>query len=59
MKGVTVAEYTFKRNHQVVTLDNKSALKIKGVKVQIDPQLLFQRLTVAAKVTNSIEDVFI
>jgi len=58
VKGITVAEYTFKKNHPVVPLDHKSALKIEGVTVQIDPQLLFQRLTVAANATNRIEEVF-
>ncbi|XP_065915240.1 uncharacterized protein [Dysidea avara] len=57
MKGTTVAEYTFKKSHQVVTLGYTSALKIEGVTVQIDPQLLFQRLTVAANATIRIEDV--
>lgn len=49
MEGLSAAEYTFKRNHQVITLDTKSAVKIDGNMVQIDPQLLFQRLTLAAK----------
>ena len=44
---MTIAEYTFKRNYQVITLDTKSANKIDGITVQIDPQLLFQRLTLA------------
>ena len=44
---MTVAEYAFKRNYQVITLDTKFANKIDGITVQIDPQLLFQRLTLA------------
>ena len=58
MEGKTVAEYSFKRNKQAVTLDTKSAVKIDGIAVQIDPQLLFQRLTIAAKATDNLEDVF-
>ena len=58
MEGKTVAEYTFKRNYQVITLDTKSAIKIDGITVQIDPQLLFQRLTLAAKTTDNIKDIF-
>ena len=58
MEGETVAEYIFKKNHQVTTLDTKSVVKIEGITVQIDPQLLFQRLTLAAKAAGSIEDVF-
>ena len=58
MEDMTVAEYTFKRNYQVITLATKSAIKIDGITVQIDPQLLFQRLTLAAKTTDNIKDVF-
>ena len=52
MEEMTVAEYIFK---QIVILYTKSAMKIDGVTVQIDPQLLFQWLTIAAKTT---EDIF-
>ena len=41
MEGETVAEYIFKKNHQVTTLDTKSVVKIEGITVQVDPQLLF------------------
>ena len=58
MEGTTVVEYTFKRNNQVVTLDTESVVKIEGVSVQIDPQLLFQRLTLAARTASNIQDVF-
>ena len=39
-------------------LNSKSAVKIDGITVQIDPQLRFQRLTLAAKTTDNIKDVF-
>ena len=39
---MTVAEYSFKRNYQVITLATKSAIKIDGITVQIDPQVLFR-----------------
>ena len=55
MIGKTVADYTFKRCDQVVTLNTKAAVKIDSVSVQIDPQLLFQRLTKAA---DNIENIF-
>ena len=60
MEGMTctVAEYTFKGNYQVITLVTKSAIKIDGITVQLDPQLLFQKLTLAAKATDNIKDVF-
>jgi len=47
-----------KKNHQVTTVDTKSVVKIEVIAVQIDPQLLFQRLTLTAKAAGSIEDVF-
>ncbi len=58
MEGKTVAEHTFKRNNQAITLDTKSTVKIDGVVVHIDPQLLFQRLTIAARTTDTMENVF-
>ena len=58
MEGKTVAEHTFKRNDQAVTLDTKPAVKIDGATVQVDPQLLFQRLKVAAKAIDNLEAVF-
>ena len=45
MKGQSVVEYTFRRKNQAITMDIKSSVKIDGNTVQIDPQLLFQRLT--------------
>ncbi len=58
MEGISAADYTFKRKNQVVTLDTKCVVRIDGAAVQIDPQLLFQRLTIAAKVTESQQDIF-
>jgi len=58
MEGKTAAEYSFKRVNQAVTLYMKCAVKIGGVAVQIDPQLLFQGLTVAARATGNMKDVF-
>ena len=39
-------------------MDMKSSIKIDGNTVQIDPQLLFQRLALAAKATQDLEAVF-
>ena len=58
MEGNTAADYTFKRSDHAVTLGTKSAVKIDGVSVQIDPQLLFQRLVIAAKASDNLEYVF-
>ena len=59
MKGQCVNEYTFRRKNQAVTMDMKSSIKIDGNTVQIDPQLLFQRLALAAKATHDLESVFL
>ena len=48
-EDVKVTEYTFKRKDQAVTLATKAAVKIDGDSIQVDTQLLFQRLIVAAK----------
>lgn len=58
MEGTTADDFTFKRSDQVVTLDTKATVKLDGVILQIDPQLLFHRLTIAAKVSDKNEDVF-
>ena len=54
MVEVNADEFSFKRKDQAVTLASKSAIKVDGEAVQIDPQLLFQRLTVAGN--NNLED---
>ena len=48
MEGKTAADFSFKKSDQVVNLNAKTAVKIDGDTVHIDPQLLFQRLTIAA-----------
>ena len=53
IEGVSAAGYTFKRKNQAVTLNIKSEVKIDGAAVQIDPQLLFQRLPFALKITEN------
>jgi hypothetical protein len=58
MTGKTPASHSFKRKDQAVTLAAKTALKINGETVQIDPQLLFQRLTFAAKSSSDMEAAF-
>ena len=50
MEGKTSDEHTFRRKDQVVTLGTKSSVKIDGEEVQVDPQLLFQRLISVAQI---------
>ncbi|KAJ8417704.1 hypothetical protein AAFF_G00225470 [Aldrovandia affinis] len=58
MDGQTTAEYTFKKRDQAITMSTKSSVKIDGEAVQMDPQLLFQRLTIAAKASQDLASVF-
>lgn len=41
-------EYSFLKKDEAVTLATKTAVRLKEGKVQVDPQLLFQRLTFVA-----------
>ncbi len=58
MEGKTVGKYVFKRVNQAITLNCNSTVKIDGDVIRIDPQLLFQQLTLVAKSSESLEDVF-
>ena len=48
MIGINVLDYTFKRKSQAVTLGSQTAVMIQGEAVQVDPHLLFQRLSIVA-----------
>ncbi|KAK3730133.1 hypothetical protein QZH41_004828 [Actinostola sp. cb2023] len=48
MVGKNAYEYSFKKKDQAVTLGSKTAVRINDDTVQVDPQLLFQRLSVIA-----------
>ena len=48
MIGENVLEHTFKRKSLAVTLGSQTAVMIQGEAVQVDPQLLFQRLSIVA-----------
>ena len=48
MIGENALEYTFKRKSHAVTLGSQTAVMIQGEAVQVDPQLLFQRLSIVA-----------
>ena len=52
MEGKTPADISFKRSDQAVALGTKKSVKVDGESIQIDPQLLFQRLIVAANATD-------
>ena len=48
MTGKPAAEYSFTKSNQAITVSAKSSVKVDGEKIQVDPQLLFQRLTLLA-----------
>lgn len=53
LKGEDVLEYSFKKTNQAVTLASKINLKInKSESIQVDPGLLFQRLSIVATSGN-------
>jgi hypothetical protein len=49
MDGQCVQEYVFKRKEQSITLASRTTVKINDDTVQVDAQLLFQRLVFAAE----------
>ena len=57
MKGQTTKEYTFKCSSRSVTMASKSAIQIGNDQVQIDPQLLFQRLILVSS-SEDLESLF-
>ena len=50
-------EHTFRRKNQVVSFGKKSSIKIEGEEVQVDPQLLLQRLIIVVQ-TYELESAF-
>ena len=58
MTGNNVNQYVFRNRNQVITPESKSTIKIDGEKVNIDPQLLFQRLVIAGTQATNLLDAF-
>ena len=54
MTGKAAAEYSFTKSNQAITFSAKSSIKVDGDKVQVDPQLLFQRRIIASQ---SLDDM--
>ena len=54
MTGKPAAEYSFTKSNQAITFSAKSSVKGDGEKIQVDPQLLFQRLIIASQ---SLDDM--
>ena len=58
LANMDAEEYSFKKRDQAITMRTKSSLKIDGEAVHMDPHLLFQRLTIAAKASQDLPSVF-
>ena len=59
MVGNNIQEYTYKKKNHLVTMGQKKSIKVDGEPLQIDPQLLFQRLTkVAQNMTENVAELF-
>ena len=59
MVGKNVQEYTFKKKNDLVIMWQKKLMKVDGEPLQINFQLLFQRLTaVAQNMTQNVAERF-
>ena len=58
MAGQSTDEFTFRKANQAVTLGSRSTVKIKGEHVNIDPQLLFQRLLTVRERCGDVTSLF-
>ena len=57
MTGELVLKYTFRKKDQVATMDTKFTMKTADGDINIDPQLLFQRLVIAGTHVGKLPDV--
>ena len=55
MVGKRITDISFEKKKQAITLASRIALKIEDQSVQVDPQLIFQRLSLIAT-SGSIEN---
>jgi hypothetical protein len=59
MNGSKIDDFVFKKNNQVVTLSCKSSVKVNEKDINVDPQMLFQRLVAASQnLFPDISDLF-
>ena len=58
MAGKSTDEFTSRKANQAVTLGSRSTVKIKGEHVNIDPQLLFQRLLTVRERCEDVKSLF-
>ena len=58
MTGKAAAEYSFTKSNQALIFSAKSFTKVDGEEIQVDPQLLFQRLIIASQSLDDMSAVF-
>ena len=58
MTGKPAAEYSFTKSNQAITFSARSSIKVDGEKIQVDPQLLFQRLIIASHSLDDVSTIF-
>ena len=58
MTGKAGAEYSFTKSNQALTFVAKSSIKVDVEKIQVDPQLLFQRLIIASQSLDDMSAIF-
>ena len=58
MVGKNIQDFSFQCKQQAVTLGIKTAVKINDDHIQVDPQLLFQRLSIIANNEDNPADTF-
>lgn len=58
MVGKCVMDFSFKKKNQIVTMTTNNAIRISDELVNIDPQLLFQRLVTAGMRNEQLSEIF-
>ena len=58
MIGKCVMEYSFKKKNQIVTMALNNAIKVSKEFINIDPQVLFQRLVAAGISNEHLPEIF-
>ena len=58
MVGKSADDFTFRRINQAITLADKSAIKIRGEEIKVDPQFIFQRLATVGERTEELASIF-
>ena len=56
--GKNVVEHSFRKNDQIVNMASNNAVKVSHEQVNIDPQVLFQRLVTAGISNDQLPGIF-